>query len=105
MVVRLGWGHQQQITCIHPQLGARRVLARIHIALTHLTHSFLLKQDDAPQCQACDCVLTVQHILFDCVDFIKSRNGRFDIDSFEELFEKVPPDSMISYLHEIGVVF
>ena len=28
----------------------------------------------SPQYVACDCRLTVIHILFDCVDFIESRN-------------------------------
>ena len=50
---------------IHPQLGLwpggsriiRReesVLARIRIGHTHLTHCFLLKGEDPPQCIACD---------------------------------------------------
>ena len=58
---------------IHPQLGLwpggsriiRReesVLTRIQIGHTHLTHWFLLKVEDPPQCIACDCQLTVKHI-------------------------------------------
>ena len=101
---------------IHPQLGLwpggsqsiRReesVLARIRIGHTHLTHRFLLKGEDPPQCIACDCQLTVKHILFDCVDFIESRNRHFNVDTFKELFEKVPPDSILSYLHEIGLFY
>ena len=94
---------------IHPQLGLwpggsriirreQSVLARIRIGHTHLTHCFLLKREDPPQCIACDCQLTVKHILFDCVDFIESS-------TFKELFEKVPPDSILSYLHEIGLFY
>ena len=101
---------------IHPQLGLwpggsriiRReesVLARIRIGHTHLTHCFLLKGEDPPQCIACDCLLTVKHILLDCVDFIESRNRHFSVNSFRELFEKVPPDSILSYLHEIGLFY
>ena len=45
---------------------------RIRIGHTHLTHCLLLKGEDPPQCKACDCRLTVKHILFDCVDFIES---------------------------------
>ena len=101
---------------IHPQLGLwpggsriiRReesVLARIRIGHTHLTHCFLLKGEDPPQCIACDCQLTVKHILFECVDFIESRNRHFNVDTFRELFEKVPPDSILSYLHEIGLFY
>ena len=54
---------------------------------------------------ACDCQLTVKHILLECVDFIESRNRHFSVNSFRELFEKVPPDSILSYLHEIGLFY
>ena len=101
---------------IHPQLGLwpggsriigreESVLARIRIGHTHLTHCFLLKGEDPPQCIACDCELTIKHILFECVDFIESRNRHFNVDTFKELFEKVPPDSILSYLHEIGLFY
>ena len=50
-------------------------------------HSFLLKGEDPPQCTACDCQLTVKHILFECVDFIVSRNRHFSVNSFRELFD------------------
>ena len=101
---------------IHPRLGLwpggsriiRReesVLARVRIGHTHLTHCFLLKGEEPPQCIACDCQLTVKHILFDCVDIIESRNRHFNVDAFKELFEKVPPDSILSYLHEIGLFY
>ena len=81
------------------------VLTRMRIGHTYLTHCFLLKGEDPPQCKACDCHLTVKHILFDCVDFIESRNRHSNVNSFKELFEKVPPDSILSYLHEIGLFY
>ena len=92
---------------IHPQLGLwpggsriiRReesILARIQIGHTHLTHCFLLKKEDPPQCVACDCRLTVKH---------KFRNRHFNVNSFKEVFEKITPDSILSYLHEIGLFY
>ena len=54
---------------------------------------------------ACDCKMTVKHILFECVDFIESRKRHFNVDTFKELFEKVPPDSISSYLNEIGLFY
>ena len=100
----------------HPQLclwpGGSRIIRReesvliiIRIGHTHLTHGFLLKGEDPPQCIACDCHLTVKHILFDCVDFIESGNGYCNVNSFKELFETVPPDSILSFLHEIGLFY
>ena len=116
------WQSQWDVTAnnklheIHPQLGLwpggsriiRReesVLARVRIGDTHLTRCFLLKGEDPPQCTACDCQLTVKDILFECADFIESRNRHFSVNSFRELFEKVPPDSISSYLHEIGLFY
>ena len=83
----------------------RSVLARIRIGNSHLTHRFLLKGEDPPQCIACDRRLTVKHILFDCVDFIESRNRHFNVNSFKGFFEKLPPDSILSYLHEIHLFY
>ena len=79
---------------IHPQLGLwpggsriiRReesVLARIRIGHTHLTHCFLLKGEDPPQCIACDCesnmfYLSVSILLSPEIDIlmkIPSRNS------------------------------
>ena len=86
-------------------LGMRSVLARIQIGHTHLTHPFLLTREDPNQCTARDCHLAVKHILFDCIYFIESRNRHFNVYSFNELFEKVPPGSILSYSHEIGLFY
>ena len=65
----------------------------------------LLIKNTSFEVTACDCQLTVKHILFECVDFIESRNRHFSVNSSRELFEKVPPDSILSYLHEIGLFY
>ena len=36
---------------------------------------------------------------------LASRNRHFNNNWFKELFEKVPPDSILSYLHEIGLFY
>ena len=50
---------------------------------------------------ACDCRLTDKHMSYDCVDFNKSRH--FNVNTFKELFEEVPPDGILFYLYEIGL--
>ena len=42
---------------------------------------------------------------FNCVDFIESRHKHFNVNSFKEPFEKVSPDSILSYLHDIGLFY
>ena len=34
--------------------------------------------------------VTIKHILLDCIDFIETRKRYFNVNSFNELFEKVP---------------
>ena len=50
-------------------------------------------------------LLTGKRISFDCVDLIESRNRHFNVNNSKELFEKVPPDSILSYLHGIGLFY
>ena len=38
-------------------------LNRLHIGHSYLTHSFILRKEEAPICVACNVVLTVKHIL------------------------------------------
>ena len=63
------------------------VLARLHIGHSYLTHSFILSAEDPPVCVACDCRLTVKHILLECADFReKKRTKYFNLDSLYTLF-------------------
>ena len=52
-----------------------------------------------------DCRLTIKHIIFDCFDFTESGHRHFNVNSFKELVEKIPTDSILSYLHEIGLFY
>ena len=45
------------------------VLCRACIGRTHLTHSYILKKDPPPQCEHCQCILTVRHILVESNHF------------------------------------
>ena len=50
------------------------VLCRARIGQSHLTHSYILRKDPPPQCEHCQCILTVRHILVECNNF--SRGAR-----------------------------
>ena len=70
--------HVKRLKVIH-KLSRREeiVLSRLRIGHTRLTHSFLLKREDKPQCIGCDTQLTVKHFLLDCIDFIDIRRSCF----------------------------
>ena len=42
------------------------VLNRLHIDHFYLTHSFILRNEEAPVCIACNAVITVKQILIEC---------------------------------------
>ena len=58
---------------------------------TWLTHAYLLKGEEAPQCILCFTQLSVQHILLECADFAPIRDILFKAQSMRKLFESVKP--------------
>lgn len=90
------------------QRTARReevVLARARIGHTHLTHSYLLKRELAPECYACSCPLTVKHVLIECADFIHIRRDFYRVASMKQLFTEVKPTLILSFLKAIGLFY
>ena len=49
------------------------VLCRARIGHTHLTHSYILRKNPPPLCERCQCILTVRHILVECISSRKER--------------------------------
>ncbi len=107
---------KNKIHAIHPSLGrwpgSRRnvrreevVLARIRLAHTYVTHSYLLKREDQPECVGCDCPLTVQHIMINCVEFAYIRSRCFDVRNMKDLFDSVTPLTILLYVKAIGFFF
>ena len=64
------------------------IMCRSHLGHARLTHSYLFKNEDPPECIYCACRLTVKHILIECPDFELSRRKYFNCNSLPELFEK-----------------
>ena len=51
-----------------------------------MTHSYILKKDHPPQCEHCQCILTVRHILVECNHLAQTRNdifGRCVVESLQ----------------------
>ena len=86
--------------------GNRReesVLCRLHIGHTFLSHSFILKREEPPECIPCNEPLTIKHVLIDCVDMHETRQKYFTASSLKVLFRDVPPDHIFQFLKEINV--
>jgi len=79
------------------------VITRAKIGHSHLTHSFLLKGEDPPECVGCQCPCTIAHILIHCVDFLHIRTKYFNVTCMQELFSSVSLCDIIKYLKEINL--
>jgi len=79
------------------------VLHRARIGHTFLTHSYLLKRENAPDCSVCNCLLTVQHILIDCPNYQPIRAKYFATHNLHELFKRVHPLCVLNFLKEINL--
>jgi len=79
----------------------RSVITRLRIGHTFLTHSYLLRKEDKPQCIPCNEPITVEHILLHCTDFTNIRDKYYNCSSINDLFSSVNPINIIRYLKEI----
>ena len=53
------------------------ILARLRIGHSYITHSYLLKGEEEPQCIPCNAPLTIKHVLVDCLDLAPTRERFF----------------------------
>ena len=74
------------------------VLSRLHIAHSYLTHSFILRKEEAPVCVACNAIITVKHILIECADLLEIRKNYFEEKSLYSLFRNVIPEIIFDFL-------
>ena len=81
------------------------VLNGLHIGHSYLTHSFILRKEEAPVCVACNTALTIKHILIDCADLLEVRKKYFEQKSLYSLFRNVSPEIIFDFLREIGLFY
>ena len=66
------------------------VLCRGGIGHTYLTHPYILKKDPPPQCEHCQCILTVRHMLVKWNHLIRTRNDIGYLVGVVEYFQLHP---------------
>ena len=81
------------------------VLHRLRIGHTHLTHAYLLKEEDAPFCYPCDCPFTIKHLLVECVDFQHIRHKYYKEDTIYDVFANVPLGTILQFLKETELYY
>ena len=84
--------------------GKKTVLSRLHIDHSYLTHSFILRKEEAPVCVACNAVITIKHIMIECDDLLEIRKKYFEERCLYSLFRSVILEIIFNFLREIGVL-
>ena len=59
---------------------------------SYLTHSFILRKEEARLCVACNVVLAVKHSLIERADLLETRKKYFEEKSLYSLFRNVIPE-------------
>ncbi|GBM19420.1 putative RNA-directed DNA polymerase from transposon BS, partial [Araneus ventricosus] len=90
-----------------PSLPIRKldtVLTRLRIGHTRFTHRHLLLGEPAPLCTACQCQMTVLHILIECRQFNHQRIRCFHSSSItlKDILHKDPHPQLFTFLRMIG---
>ena len=62
-----------------------------------LFDTFLYFEEEAPVCVACNAVITVNHILIECADFVEIGKKYFEERSLYSLFRNVIPEFFILF--------
>ena len=65
--------------------------------------SFFWKKEEPPVCVAGDAVITVNHVLIECVDLVEVRKKIFRRDLFIHL--ECEPGEIFDYLEVIGMFY
>ncbi len=61
--------------------------------------------EDIPRCVACDCNLTVEHVLIECWDYAEVRQQYYEAESLQQLFQETNVTCVFDFLHEIGLFY
>ena len=67
-----------------------KVLARLRIGHTYLTHHFIYSKDPRPRCTQCAQTLTVKHIIFNCQKFERYRRPLVEYCRHKQLEFSLP---------------
>ena len=60
-----------------------------------MTHSFILRKEEAPVCVTCNAVITDKHILIECSDLLEIRKKYLEERSLYSLFRNVNPQNFL----------
>ena len=79
------------------------VLTRLHIGHSYMTHGWLLRKEDPPWCDVCKCVLSIEHIMTNCVAFTQSRERFLCSNDLKFIYRHVSTGQLFGFLRDINL--
>ncbi|XP_060880770.1 uncharacterized protein LOC132952480 [Metopolophium dirhodum] len=79
------------------------IINRLRIGHTHLTHSYLMTKDDPPLCDACNVLLTVNHVITECQKYNMYRNQYHISEQICQALGPNPQDCSDYFLVRVGL--
>ena len=95
------WDNQTQnkLHEIQEAIGGEEViLSRLRIGHTHITHSYLLKGEDAPVCPTCKVQLTTKHIFLNCNNLKRIHTKYYQAKNLRDIFKNTNPENIFNFL-------
>jgi kelch-like protein 2/3 len=78
-------------------------LTRCRIGHSRLTHSYLLNNEERPECIPCNSIYSLNHVLLDCVDVADIRQTFYTVNNLYDLFTNVAGDTILKFLKDIDL--
>ena len=79
------------------------VLSRLRICHIYFSHSYILRQEEAPECTVCQEIYSVRHVLINCIDLGLIRLRFYTVPNMKTLFDTVIVDRILSFVKEVNL--
>ena len=70
------------------------ILTRCRMGHSRLTHSYLLNNEERPECIPCNSYYSIKHVLIDYVDVDDVRQNLYNVNNLYHLFTNVASDTI-----------
>ena len=79
------------------------VLSRLGIGHTYFPHSYILRQEDLPECTACQEIYSVRQVLIDLKVLELIRSRFYTVPDMKNLFDTISVDKILSFVKEVNL--
>ena len=75
------------------------VLTRCRIGHGRITHSYLLNNEEPPECIPYDSNYSLKHVLTDCVDVADIRHTFYNVNNLYDCFSNIAGDTIFKLIY------